>query len=125
MSNPNPALNPITSTPRIDEDATFAALNNAIRRNILVRLAMKGPKIGAELTDAAKGIAKSIRDFQLYNATLKHLKVMVEAGIVVQQDNPKDGRRTLYRVSPEIKVTTQCDEIHFDLDFCVVRLPQD
>lgn len=57
------------------------------------------------------------------DATLKHLAVLDEAGMLVSSPDPQDGRRTLYTLSPSVPVTkTPEGGIMIDFGFVMVRL---
>ncbi|MDB6028707.1 MAG: hypothetical protein JWM68_4930 [Verrucomicrobiales bacterium] len=53
------------------------------------------------------------------------LKVLINAGIVVQLENPQDQRCWLYALAPGLKVTVGDGETVFDFEFVVARLSAD
>ena len=55
------------------------------------------------------------------DATLKHLVALRGAGLVVTAENPQDGRRLLYRLSPAIPVTNTAAGWEMDFGYCLVR----
>jgi hypothetical protein len=108
----------------INEERTYGVLISQARRKLLVALAERGPKMGADLTDAGTGDAGTSECLH-YEATLKHLKKMMEAGLVLREEDPADRRRTLYRLSPRIKVSREGGKTLFDFGFGVARLSAD
>ncbi len=57
------------------------------------------------------------------DATLKHLVALRQAGLVVTQLNPADGRRQLYTLPPTVKVTkTETGMREVDFGCCVMRV---
>ena len=117
MSNLDPSRPlPGSSSKQFDRIQISAALANAGRRELLVAIAMRGPKTAIQLVN--EGLAPKL------DVTLKNLKVWMDAGLVVQHENPDDGRRYIYSLAPDVNTTTAQNRIIFDFGFCVVRLPQ-
>lgn len=113
MADPAQAPPPPPQAPRWDADLVFAALGDPTRRRILQALADGRPRTATEL----KGSANRTLD-----GTLKHLVALRAGGLVRTQENPADGRRQHYVLSPDVK-TTQTAPGRWEMDFglCVVR----
>lgn len=95
------------------EDAVFTTLADPVRRNLLVALARGGPRTVFDLVGA------SGRDT---DGTLKRLVILRRSGLVTMGENPKDRRRALYALSPNVPLTvTELGKV-IDLGFCVLRL---
>ena len=124
MALPNNSGSAEATFPKIDEELTYLVLSSQARRKLLVGLAVGGPQTGAALKHLGRGGGYKGKTHYL-DSTLKNLKLMVESGVVVAYDDPKDGRRTLYGLSPNIKVTRNGDEVLCDLGFGVTRLSVD
>ena len=113
MSEVTPAPAPAAEAPGWDADLVFAALGDPVRRRILQVLADGKPRTATQLKGAAN---------RRLDATLKHLVVLRKSGLVVAQDNPADGRRQLYTLTPMVKVTpTPAGGRELDFGPCVVR----
>ena len=95
------------------------------RRKLLVALASGGPQTAGELIHVGKGdgVCTSARNF-LYSTT-KHLRLMVEAGLVIEFENERDRRKTIYGLSPDVKFWVEGDDTVFDFGFLVARLTVD
>jgi len=108
-----------------DIEKAFRSFKERTRRMLLAALAGRGPQTGADLmhSNAKRGYGKQ-RSHHL-DSTLKHLKFMIQAGIVVEQPDPTDRRRTIYSLPPGVKVTKSSDEVIIDFGFCVLRLSPD
>ena len=92
----------------------FAALGDPVRRRLLQGLASGKPRTATELKVTAN---------RKLDATLKHLVALRESGLVRTQENPADGRRLLYTLSPDVKVIQSANgRIEMDFDVCVVRI---
>ena len=125
MDLPNNTNLPAANLPKIDEELTFAVLRTRARRKLLVALACGGPQTGADLRYAGRGYGSCKGDKVFTQATLMHLKKMVEAGIVLKLDHATDGRRVLYVISPRVKVTQHGSDYEFNFGFVVARLGAD
>lgn len=89
-------------------------------------LAVGGPQTAANLTQAGRGKGRYCKTATGYlDRTLKNLKVLIKAGIVVQLEDPQDQRRWLYALAPGLKVIVGDGETVFDFDFVVARLSED
>jgi hypothetical protein len=109
----------------IDEKKTFAVLISCARRKLLVALANGGAQTGADLIPHGRAYGKCSSRQNLLDSTLKNLKPMVEAGLVLKQDHPTDGRLVLYRLSPAIIVTHEGSDTVLNFGFCRARLSAD
>ena len=105
------SVNP--STPTWDEDLFFETFADRARRRLLLSLARSGAQPAADLTGAAG---------KRLDATLKHLITLRAAGLVVQQDNPRDGRKYLYALAPNVPLTKTETGAALDFGFLTVRL---
>jgi hypothetical protein len=112
MPDSTPAALPAVINPW-DEDVIYATLANPVRRRILLSLARNGPQTGAQLMGGVK---------RQLSATLKHLVEMRSAGLVMTHENPGDGRRLLYLLSPGVPLTKTEKGAVVDFGFCLLRL---
>ena len=99
--------------PTWDEDLIYETLGHRARRKLLVWLAAGGPQAAADLTGATG---------KRLDATLKHLISLRAAKLVVQQENPGDGRKYLYALAPNVPVTKTEKGTVLDFGFVTVRL---
>lgn len=104
-SNPN--------VPAWDQNLIFLTLADPARRGLLLALAAGGPQPAADLMGASG---------KRLDATLKHLTSLRSAGLVVQQENPGDGRKYLYALAPNVPVTKTAGGAVLDFGFVTVRL---
>lgn len=111
MSDAQPAA-PVPGTPAFDPDFVFPLLSDATRRRALVTIARSGPKTA---TDLAGSNGKRA------DTTLKHLVVLVKAGLLLTAPDPNDGRKTRYGLSPKVLVTKTAEGTVLDFGCCVVR----
>ena len=110
-----PAAPPTLSAPPphvIPADTVYAALGDPTRRRLLQILAHGKAHTATSL---AVNVGKRL------DATLKHLVTLRTAGLVVTADNPDDGRRRLYRLTPTIPVTKTERGWEMDFGYCLVR----
>jgi hypothetical protein len=110
---------------KFEEDLVFATLAGRPRRKLLVALANGGPQMAADLLHAGKGRFPNPNRTCNLEATLKNLKVMVDAGIVLQLENPQDRRRPLYALTPGLTVALNSEHTTVDFGCCMVRLSPD
>ena len=96
----------------ISADTVYAALGDPTRRRLLEILAHGQAHTATSL---AVHVGKRL------DATLKHLVTLRAAGLVVTADNPDDGRRLLYRLTPTIPVTKTATGWEMDFGYCLVR----
>lgn len=94
-------------------DVIFAALGDPVRRRILQALADGRPRTAGELGGL---VTRRI------SATLKHLNVLRDAGLIRAQENPQDGHRQHYVLVAGIPVTKTEKGFEMDFDCCVVRI---
>jgi hypothetical protein len=125
MSNASFPSFAMSEIPKCDPELTFLALKSPARLKLVGALAGRGPQIGADLKSFGRGHGPSSGHRIFLDSTLKNLKQMVAAGIVVQLENPQDRRRPLYALTPLAKVTRGADETTVDFGFCFVRFPVD
>jgi DNA-binding transcriptional ArsR family regulator len=95
-----------------NEDLIFEALADRPRRRILVVLAARGPTTASDLTGATN---------RRLDATLKQLVWLRNAGLVVQKENPGDGRKCLYALAPNVPLTQTEKGKALDFGFLAVR----
>lgn len=96
----------------IPADTVYAALGDPTRRRLLQILA---DGQGRTATVLAGNVGKRL------DATLKHLVALRGAGLVVTAENPQDGRRQLYHLSPAIPATKTERGWELDFGYCLVR----
>ncbi|MBA4148097.1 MAG: hypothetical protein H0X66_08265 [Verrucomicrobia bacterium] len=111
--------------PLLDQELIFSVLMQVARRKLLVAMADKKPQTAAELMHAGRGRGSCCADSNFLTSTLKNLKLMMDAGIVVQTEDSRDRRRALYSLAPGLNVTKEGEHTVFDFGFCVVRLSPD
>ena len=97
----------------VSADKVFAALGDPTRRRLLVAMADRVPRRATVLKGAAG---------KKFDATLKHLVALREAGFIIAQVDPTDNRRQLYTLSPDIKITDTPEGRTMDFGYCVVRV---
>lgn len=96
----------------ISADTVYAALGDPTRRRLLQILA---DGQGRTATTLAGNVGKRL------DATLKHLVALRGAGLVITAENPQDGRRLLYHLSPSIPVKKTDTGWEMDFGYCLVR----
>ena len=106
-SNANPV------GPTWDEDLIYETLGHRARRKLLVWIAAGGPHTAEDLMGAAG---------KRLDATLKHLVSLRAAKLVVLQENPRDGRKYLYALAPNVPVTKTEKGLVLDFGFVTLRL---
>ncbi len=109
-------ISPAISTPTVpawNEDLIYATLGNPVRRRLVVSLARGGPQPAADL---------KVHVGRRLDATLKHLISLRSAGLVVQRENPGDGRKYLYELAGNVTVTKTEKVAALDFGFVTVRL---
>lgn len=99
--------------PPWDKDLIFATLADPARRNLLLALAAGGPQPAADLMGASG---------KRLDATLKHLVSLRESRLVVQLENPRDGRKYLYALAANVPVAKTETGAALDFGFVTVRL---
>jgi DNA-binding transcriptional ArsR family regulator len=93
-------------------DDVFPMLADKSRRQILAALANGTPMTATQLVGAAR---------RRLDATLKHLTALRASGVVVTMENPRDGRRQLYYLSPNLTLRQTEDGREIDFGCCVLR----
>jgi DNA-binding transcriptional ArsR family regulator len=109
MSDPTP----IPPAPRWNADLVFAALGDPSRRRLMVSLAGRPLQTATDLRGATG---------KRLDATLKHLVALRAAKLVVAEENPRDGRRMVYRLSPDVTVRRTETALELDFGCGVVRV---
>lgn len=108
-SPPTPPANATGPNP----DVIFATLGDPVRRRILQALADGQPRMAKQLAGVAS---------RRISATIKHLNVLRDSGLIVAQRNPQDGHRQHYVLGPGTPVTRTERGLEMDFDCCVVRI---
>lgn len=111
MSDSTPISAP--QPPRWDPDLVFAALGEPTRRRLLLSLAATPRQTASQLMMSSR---------KRLDGTLKHLVALRAAKLVVTEENPQDGRRLLYRLSPDIVVRRTETALEVDFGCGVVRV---
>ena len=106
---PTPPANATGPNP----DIIFATLGDPVRRRILQALADGQPRVAKQLAGVAS---------RRISATIKHLAVLRDAGLIVAQENPQDGHRQHYVLAAGIAVTRTERGLEMDFDCCLVRV---
>ena len=112
----SPAGTPGPAAPfptRLKADVVFAMLADPVRRQLLETLAAGIPRGASSL---APGVSRRL------DAALKHLTALRDASLVVTQDDPRDRRRQLYSLSPDITVRPTERGQEIDFGCCVLRV---
>ncbi|HUZ06932.1 MAG TPA: hypothetical protein VMV89_05525 [Candidatus Paceibacterota bacterium] len=112
MAIPDLPVNPGAPASTWNEDLIFEALADHARRRMLVALAAGGPRTAEDL----QPVTGKRRD-----ATLKHLVWLRKAGLVMQQENKRDGRKYLYALAPNLSLTRTDKGGTLDFGFLAVR----
>ena len=110
-----PAAPPMIPAPPpqvVPADTVYAALGDPTRRRLLQALADGQGRTATQLKSSAE---------RKLDATLKHLVALRGAGLVVTSENPADGRRLLYRLSPTIPARRTETGWELDFGYCLVR----
>jgi DNA-binding transcriptional ArsR family regulator len=94
-------------------DVVFPILADPSRRQLLAALANGIPMAASQLASPAG---------RRLDATLKHLTALRASALVVTMDDPRDGRRQLYYLSPNLTVRFRDGEGEIDFGCCVLRV---
>ena len=113
MSDPAPFPSVPVTVKTVDADTVFAALGDKTRRRLLLALSDGQPRRCTTLTGTAG---------KRFDATLKHLIALRNAGLIVANPDPTDSRRQLYSLAPSVKVAQTPEGRTMDFGYCVVRL---
>ena len=113
MPDATSSANGSGNVPAWDKDLIYSTLADPARRQLLVAMAAMGPQPAADLVGASG---------KRLDATLKHLASLRAAKLVVQQENPRDGRKYLYALAPNVPVTRTEKGLVLDFGFVTVRL---
>ena len=97
----------------VDADTVFAALGDRTRRRILLALFDGQPRRATVLAGASG---------KRFDATLKHLVALRNAGLIVAALDPVDARRQVYTLAPSVKVAETPEGRTMDFGYCLVRL---
>jgi DNA-binding transcriptional ArsR family regulator len=104
---------PVPVTQDWSPDVVFAMLADPARRRALLAIARTQPQAATSLTGASG---------KRMDATLKHLITLREAGMLTTSPDPKDGRRTLYGLSPKMKIIKSAQGAVLDFGCCIIPL---
>ena len=87
-----------------DVSVLFAALSDQTRQQV-VQLLSTGPRRAGELASASGTSAPTMS---------RHLRVLLQAGIVADERPPQDARARVFRLRPESIVAVQAwlDQLH-------------
>jgi DNA-binding transcriptional ArsR family regulator len=96
----------------VSADTVFAALGEPTRRRLLLALSDGVPRRATDLTKTAG---------KRFDATLKHLIALRNAGLIVANPDPTDSRRQLYSLAPSVRVAQTPEGKTMDFGYCVVR----
>lgn len=110
---PAASLPTVTTTVKtVPADTVFAALGDATRRRILLGMADGKPRTATAVASFSG---------KRFDATLKHLVALRNAGLLVAAQDATDGRRQAYTLAPSVIVTTTAEGKTMDFGYCVVR----
>ena len=96
----------------VDADTVFAALGDRTRRRLLLAMSDGQPRRCTALTSSSG---------KRFDATLKHLIALRNAGLIVASPDPTDSRRQLYTLAPSVKVAGTPEGRTMDFGYCFVR----
>ena len=108
--SPSAAAAPATP---FDPNLVYTILVEEPRRRMLLALA-GGQPLSADALGGAAGRTRG--------ATLKHLALLSQAGLVLARPDPSDGRRMLYALAPSVPVAKSATGWEIDFGFCLLRL---
>ena len=94
-------------------DELFFIIYHPFRQHVLKSLANGDWKTTTEL-NGGSGLIR--------HAVLKHLTAMCEGKVLVKKKNPKDPRKPLYALSPDVLVSRTADGIKMDFGCCELPL---
>lgn len=95
-------------------DAALPVNPNAWNEDLIyLALAAGGPQPAGDLIGASG---------RRLDATLKHLQTLREAGLVTLRENPGDGRKYLYALTPNVPLKKTDKGAVLDFGFLTVRL---
>ena len=101
-----------TTVKTVPADTVFAALGDATRRRILLGMADGKPRTATAVATFSG---------KRFDATLKHLVALRNAGLIVASQDATDGRRQAYTLAPSIIVTDSPAGKTMDFGYCLVR----
>ena len=126
MSIPNDGTSERPAATKWNEELVFAVLASRPRRKLMVALVDREARSGGDLIPAGKGVrTRCTRRLNYLDSTTKHLKLLIDAGMVVQSENKEDRRRPLYALHPNVTAERNGDDIVFDFGFVVARIDPD
>ena len=96
----------------VDADTVFASLGDRTRRRLLLALSDGQPRRATALTPASG---------KRFDATLKHLIALRNAGLIVAAPDPADSRRQRYALAPSVNVAQTPEGRTMDFGYCLVR----
>lgn len=101
-----------TTVQTVSADTVFAALGDATRRRILLGVADGKPRTATAIASFSG---------KRFDATLKHLIALRNAGLLVAAQDAVDGRRQAYTLAPSVIVTNAAEGKTMDFGYCIVR----
>ncbi len=101
-----------TTKNTVTADTVFAALGDSTRRRILLAMADGKPRTATAVTSFSG---------KRFDATLKHLIALRNAGLIVAFQDAVDGRRQAYTLAPSTIVTDAPEGKTMDFGYCLVR----
>ncbi len=104
---------PVVTNLQWKPNQIFPMLADPARRDLLFSIARTGGRPATHMMVAAH---------RRLDATVKHLTVLKTLGLLVVQPDPKDGRRQLYSLSPNVPLVKTETGTALDFGFCLVRL---
>lgn len=104
---------PSANASSCDPDLIFPMLADPVRRRLLLAVARNGGQPASVLKD---GVGRRL------DATLKQLKAMLDAGLLVATPDRVDKRRMLYALAPSVPVVKTETGAVIDFGFCLLRL---
>lgn len=102
----------MTTAKTVPADTVFAALGDPTRRRILLAMADGKPRTATAVTSFSG---------KRFDATLKHLIALRNAGLIVAAQDAADGRRQAYTLAPSVIVTDAPEGKTMDFGYCMVR----
>ncbi len=112
MDAPQEPVSPTPGNSLFNPDVVFSALNDPVRRNLVVALALGGVQPASKLN---AGVGRKV------DTVVKALSVLRSAGLVEKRDNPVDASQPLYALMPTVPVRITETELIMDFGFCELR----
>jgi len=102
-----------TTVKTVPPDTVFAALGDSTRRRILLAMADGKPRTATAIATFSG---------KRFDATLKHLIALRNAGLLVAAQDTTDGRRQAYTLAPSVIVSGAPEGKTMDFGNCLVRI---